>query len=57
MALLEREGELGAVLNCCLACEQNNWSEMSLVDIGTGTIYRIYLESMLWSRQAMQGLT
>ena len=57
IALLKREGELGAVLNCCLACEQNNWSEVSLDGIENGTINKIYMESIQWSRMAMQGLT
>ena len=29
-ALLKHEGGLGAVLSCCLACEQNIWSETNL---------------------------
>lgn len=56
-ALLNREGELGAVLSCCLACEQNNWSEMNLVGIKSEAINKIYMEAILWSRQAIAGLS
>ena len=56
-ALLKHEGGLGAVLSCCLACEQNIWSETKLASIKDGTINKIYMESIIWSRQAMAGLT
>ena len=56
-ALLHREGELGAVLSCCLACAQGNWPEMNLVGITGEAINKIYVEAILWSRQALAGLS
>lgn len=56
-ALLHQAGEYGAVLSCCLACEQGNWPAMDLVGIKGEAINRIYMEAILWARQALVGLS
>ena len=56
-ALLEGEGQFGSVLNCCIACEQNNWPDMVLDGLNAGAINKIYLESIRWSQEATMGLT
>lgn len=54
-ALLEYEGELGEVLKCCIACEQNNWPDMKLERLKEGAINRAYLDAMIWSREVVSG--
>lgn len=56
-ALLEHEGQLGAALNCCIACEQSNWHEMKFAGLKDGAINRLYMQAIQWSRQASGGLT
>ncbi len=55
-ALISREGELGNILDYCIAIDKNtptNWSPGELVD---SSINRIHMEAIVWSRQSQESL-
>jgi len=57
-ALLQHEGQLGAVLQCVLAYEQRNWIEAQhCVPLDLETISRIYQEAVAWSIRNLSALS
>lgn len=52
-ALVSREGEMGAVLNCVLEYEKGNWNEVSCEPLTVSDIQRTYLQSIGWSNEVL----
>ena len=56
-ALLTKEGEHGLVLKSVIASEQNKWSDVGQLGIIESELNDVYMESILWARQAMEGIS
>lgn len=50
-ALLRREGNLGAVLQCVLDYERGNWDAVLHIGLQQGEITQAYLEAITWANQ------
>lgn len=55
-ALLVQDGELGEILRCVMACEDAEGRDVALSGVDALRINRLYMDALLWSRQAMAGL-
>lgn len=55
-ALTKHEGEFGAALNCCIACEQCVWDEINYQTLNIETIPRIYLDAIVWAQNMLSEL-
>ncbi len=56
LALTEHEGDLGAALKCCIACEQGMWNEIIYLDLNIEMISPNYLEAMIWAQKTLSEL-
>lgn len=50
-ALLRREGNLGAVLQCVMDYERGNWDAVLHIGLQQGEITQAYLEAITWANQ------
>ncbi len=51
-ALRYQDGLLGEALQCCLACENADLERIRFTGLAPETIYQLYEDAMVWSRQA-----
>ncbi len=56
-ALLDRNGQIGAVLTAVIAYEQADWNGLAGTGIAAGQMRDFYLEAVRWSREAAQQLS
>ena len=56
LALLDRSGDHGAILNQVLQYEQFNWDELMKTGIKSQVFTDAYLESVNWTKAQMAGL-
>ena len=57
-ALLHQKGSLGAVLQCVLMFEKNNWADaQTAANISEETLRQAYRESLKWSLGTLNGLS
>ncbi|MDH5393094.1 MAG: HDOD domain-containing protein [Gammaproteobacteria bacterium] len=56
VALLEREGELGELLNNCIHYERAEFNELDLINIDTGLYHQCYLAAAKWADETMREL-
>lgn len=47
-AILDREGAMGAVLNCSMAYEHGEWGEVECLGLGASSIRDAYLNAVPW---------
>lgn len=52
-ALVERDGDAGAVLRCVLAHERGAWEDVGIAQLEVADIMRAYLESVIWADETM----
>ena len=52
-ALLNREGELGAALNCTLAQETGDWLNIRFAKLTTNELTAVNIESMQWAEEVL----
>lgn len=55
-AIMNYEGYLGKALECSIACETCHWGDIKFADLEAMDIYESYLESITWSRKALEGI-
>ena len=56
-ALIEREGDLGLVLESAIACESADWERLGGMNYGANTLRETYLDALAWSAQMQSSLT
>jgi c-di-GMP phosphodiesterase len=56
-ALLHREGDLGAVLECVLAYERRDWGNVRCGNLDYDTIRGAYVKAMAWSIRTLNGFS
>ena len=55
-ALLNREGELGAALNCALAQETGDWLNIRFAQLTTNELTAVNIESIQWAEEVLNSL-
>lgn len=51
-ALLRREGQAGAILDCVLQYEQGNWDKLTCLSVSASSLRRCYLTALEWAESA-----
>jgi EAL and modified HD-GYP domain-containing signal transduction protein len=55
-ALLRRQGDAGAALNCVLAQEEADWRNIHFADLSTGTLSDINIEAINWAEDVLNSM-
>lgn len=55
-ALLRRQGEAGAALNCVLAQEEGDWRNIRFADLSAGALSDINIEAINWAEDVLNSL-
>ena len=55
-ALLNRDGELGAALNCTLAQEGNDWANIKFANLTTDELSSINIEAINWAEDVLENI-
>lgn len=56
-ALLERQNEMGHMLNCVLAYEEGDWDAVSHPGIPADTLLNCYMDAVMWAEETVQLLS
>ena len=54
LALLERQGDLGTVLDDVMAYEQNRWDDLEGGDVTLSLLRNLYWQSIGWTDQVLK---
>ena len=55
-ALLNREGDLGAALNCVLAQEEGDWINIKFANLSTDELSNINIEAISWAEDVLESI-
>lgn len=55
-ALLRRQGEAGAALNCVLAQEEGDWRNIHFAELSNGTLSDINIEAINWAEDVLNSM-